>query len=527
RVSRAGKITDIEQFFTKIDVNLKRSYGLATDIVNSEIAFHFLESHTLNLIAMYSKPVGANRLPPTAYFSFDRGEYLIWTTSETRDRLESYVLPPGINMLQIVGTSNYRRHALFDADTMKYDRVGTGLVDKSLVMLNSSNSYPQLETRMIYLDWWPIYLNINDAEVLKPTEIAPVFGVILSELIGMKRYMFLYDISFPVLVTITDPYAFAGKGLKFVIAMEANMRDNTILNTSFFRLPSLPSPSYFCDINQRNSGLMGIEVNEMYTGDPVPDARVDFIAGEELCFIGNTKLDERNRSVLSANFPIGMGEIRVIKDDYVMVRKPFNAFMDQGGNYTFSMMPFLTINATVAPVPLSYQQGRYILPGGVPTASLSPKETAIMTFKRMDDDEFGEYDAFLTQNATSGMSELMIVPGTYEVAGYIMLHDNIRIPKEQKTIDIPFSDDKTITMNESVFDSWTTGGVVFNNVTGYLTITRDDLLNSDYVRFKMLRFPLPITHSNEISPGPDLSQAGQYEDYTNIYKHELQPDWVR
>jgi hypothetical protein len=527
RLSKEGKVIDIEQFFTKVDVNLKRAYQLATDIVNSEIGFNFLEKHTLNLIAMYSKPIGVNRLPPPSHMSFSYDEYLIWTTSETRDRLESYVLPPGTSMLQIANTANLRRHIIYDPETQKYDRVSTGIMDKTLVTLNSTNQYPWADVRLVYLDWWPIYLNINDAEVLKPTEIGPSFTGPLFDLLGMKNYQFLYDLSYPVLVTITDPFAFSGKGLKFVFAIEVNLRNNAEMNSSFYRLPREITPSYFCDINQMNSGTINVELEEMYIGDPVPDAKVDFIAGGESCFIGFTELNSSNKSVLSAKFPIGAGEIKIVKEGYIPVRKQFSALLDEEGYYKFMMMPLLTINASVSVVPLVYQSGKYILPSGITLASLGLKEQAVMTFKRLPLDDFGKYSAYLVYNATGGTKEMLLVPGIYEVKGSIIYKDTIRIPKEEKVIDIPFADDKTITLNESIMSSWTTGGVVFNNVTGYLEVKRDDLINSQFVRFKMLRFPLPITHSNDISPGPELSQASKHEEYSNLYKHELQPDWVR
>jgi hypothetical protein len=529
RASKEGKSTDMTQFFTRVDVSLKQVYELATDITNSELAFNFLEKHALNLIAMYSKPVGTDRLPPTGYFSFGPGEYLIWTTSQTRDRMESYVLPPGIAMLQIIGTSNYQRHAIFDPELGKYDRVATGIMDKTLITLNSSIDYPLMQARMAYLDWWPIYLNINDAEILKPSEIGPAFVGPLFDLLGMSMYKFRYDVSFPVLITLTDTYAFQGKGFKFNFALEGNIRNNVIVNSSFAMLPRAPAESYFCDENMRNSGMITVNVDEKYTGVPVEHARVDFIAGDELCFIGYAEKDEKTgTSVLSARFPIGSGEIKISKDGYLPVKKQFGAFLDKDASYKYSLMPITTINATVVPVVLLYSgQGKYALPQIPPPASLDPRDKAMFAFTRIDDDGFGDFDTFLSYNITEGPASMLLVPGKYEVAGHIISYKSFRIPKETKTFSVPFKKDKVIEINESVFDSFDIGGVEFNNVTGYLEISRDDLVGSSLVRFKALRFPLPMTHSREVGIGSDLEQVGQHELYTNIYRHELMPEWVK
>ncbi|MBW2964364.1 hypothetical protein KY363_02795 [Candidatus Woesearchaeota archaeon] len=525
-ISRAGQTTDVEQFYTKIDVNLKNVYDLATDVVNSELAFNFLEVHALNLIAMYSKPPSNSKLPPMSHFSFGYGEYYLWTTTETRDKLESYVLPPGMSMLQIIGTTNYQRHVIFDQEKGKYDRVMTGIMDKTQVTLNSSRNYTSLEARLSYLDWWPVYLNINDAEVLKPQDVGPAFAGPLFDLLGMSQYTFLYDLSFPVIVSIADPWAFNGDGFKFNFAMEANVRNNVPMNTSFARLQRAPQASYLCDVNHRNSGLITITVEDIYTGEPVSGARVDFVAGDESCFIGFANLTADNKSVISAKFPIGSGELKIVKNEkYVPLRKQFGTSLNMSGNYTMKMMPLFEINATVIAVPLSYNKGAYVVPPGIPVASLSPSETAIFTLKRQPTDDFDEYDTYLMYNATGGPQPLVIVPGEYEVRGYLMYDKELVIPQETVTYEVPFTDDETIEMNRSVFTTWNSGGVIFNNVTGYLTVEYADLRDSSLVRFKILRFPLPVTHSREIKSGPDLNQVGEHEKYSNIYKHELLPEW--
>lgn len=527
-ISKEGRTIDVGQFFTKLDVNIKNMYELAGDIADFEVGTHFLESHALDLISMYSSPVGTDRLPPVSHFTFGVGEYLVWTRTETQERLESYVLPPGISMLQVLGTANDLRHVVFDPETEEYDAISTGMLDKTHVMLNTTRTYPSVEARMAYLDWWPVYLNINDVEILRPREIGPAFTGPLFDMLGMSEYYFLYDLSFPVLVTLSDPFAFNGKGFKFTFAMEANIRDNQAMDTSFLRLPTPAAETYFCDPDHRNSGPVRVEVSEMYTGDPVLGARVDFIAGDEMCFIGFTELDDQGRAVVSADFPVGFGEIRIADDDYLPVREEFSAFLDEGGNYSYRMMPLYTIDAVVKPVPLNYHGGgTYVLPQVVPEASLDPRENALILLRRQDDDGFGGFETALSYNVTGGPSEMIIAPGTYEVQGTLMLYRDIRIPKETKTVSVPFKDDVTVTVNATGFDEWQSGGVVFNNKTGYLDIKRSDIMESRLVRFKVLRFPLPVTHSSELGAGPDLNQIAKHEDYSNIYKHELQPEWIR
>ena len=523
-VSKEGRTTEIKQFFTKSDVNIKGVYELAKQIVDKEVKRKFLEEHSLNLIAMYSKPIGMDRLPPMSYFNLNpAGEYLIWTRTETQQRMESYVLPPGISMLQILYTANQRRNVIFDKEGV--DRVNTGIMDKTSIMVNETPGLENMEVRFAYLDWWPIYLDINKgAEVLKPQSIGPMIIAPLMDLIGMDKYRFLYSYSFPVLVTITDPFAFNGDGFKFTFAMEANVRRNAPMNSTFRDVPPTPKVSLLCDRDQRNAGPTKVILKEKFTGKPVTGARVEFVAGGEACYIGNSEIDENGEASVKDKFPVGIGEIVVKDPDYLPIRVPIFSKMGEEAEHTIELMPIFTVNASVELKALSYQQGRYVLPE-VPITSMSPKESAVIMLERQDDDEYGDFSSYLMYNITGGPQEMTLVPGTYEVNGYLILKDKIVIPKETKTISIPFKKDKKISVNETVLKNWMEGAVILNNVTGFWTVTENDLLNHNKIKFKMLRWPKPVTHSKEFGPGPALDQVSEHEKTCDIYRQELEPEW--
>ncbi|MFC1723772.1 hypothetical protein ACFL0V_06535 [Nanoarchaeota archaeon] len=527
-VGKEGRTTEVNQYFTKVNINIKKVYSLATEIMNTEVDRQFLEHHTLNLIAFYSKPIGVDRLPPMNHMEIGGGaQYMLWTRTETQERLESFVLPPGISMLQIFDSHNYIRHIILNDEGE--DRVATGYMDKTLIELKEKTPYPELDVRFTYLDWWPTWLSINGGqEVIKPQKIGPLISGFMFDMIGLDRYRSQYSLSFPVLVTINDPTALNGEGFSFTFALEANIRRNKPINSSYEGVIPYPAASLLCDHKQRNAGPIGIELINAVNGTPVEGARVEFISGDEACVIGMSELNlETGKAGMIEKFPVGIGELKIVKDGYVPVREPMAAFLREEANYTIEMMPIFNVTATVQPLQLKWQDARWQM-GSNPIVSLSPTTDNVMfTLERIPDDGYGEFETFVSINATSGPQEMLIVPGKYEVTGYLMQtkKDMVYIPKETKTINIPFKKPKKITLNETRMDNWIGGGVVLNNATGYWEVTKEDLTLNSRVRFKVLRYEPPVTHSSEFGTGPTLDQATEHEKASDIYRTRLEPEW--
>ncbi|MBN1544082.1 hypothetical protein JW898_01315 [Candidatus Woesearchaeota archaeon] len=530
-VELQGRKTDISQFYTKLDLNFKEIYNFATEITNSEIEMFFLELHTMDLISMYSWPSSMEKLPPIADVKIGLGDYRIWTRAETQRKMESFVLPPGIAMLQIDQSRDFSRRIMLEQDSKgnyAYDRVAQGLADKTIVALNNTQEFRRLAADFTYLDWWPIYLNINNQEVVGPRSVQ---GFDILSFIGVNEYRTWYDVSFPVMVTVMDSDAFAGKGYTFRFALEANIRENNHTSPTYVNLAQDSGKKLACNLNQRNSGIYDIETVDSVTGEPVT-ARVDFVLGNEACFVGFTSPDGENRTRLVAPLPVGFGALRANNESYLMNEQRMFTSDGVGGNMTVRMMPYRFINASVFARGLSYDvmSAGYVLPGGAPPSALSPQaEKAMLMFKRVDDDVLSGFTTFLIAYNSSSTSVLKIVPGRYEVSGYIFYESKtnpIRIPEEHITYEVPFSDDVTVDLNESLFDQYQKGGMILDNETGYLEITEDQLFGSDRVVFYLLRFPPPITHSEGLKNAPGLEQLGKLKEYSAIYKEQLQPDWL-
>jgi hypothetical protein len=535
--SKAGKTTDIKSYFTKIDLNMKRIYTMANLMAQAQPRYTILEGVLLELIAVNSIPVDVNKLPPLSHQSLDPSEFLLWTRTETQEKLQSEVLVHNVPVMAVSGTKDYSKIIILSDG--KVNDVASGFMSHLVWPLDEMNktqfnikedfAFDTLEVEFFYSDWWPIYLNINDREVLQRNSLKNDFFPFIS----VNSYVFAYDVSYPVIVTISDPDAFAGDGYEFSFALEGNLRGNQPLLPDITQ-SSPPDPaldSLACKKNQRTSAPVNVTVVDALTDKPVDGALVEFMLGVEACYIGQTSIDETNTSSITARFPVGVGRLKVTKQGYLLYDEYLTPTMTYHHNVTVKLYPEININATVQAVTLSYAgQGKYELPRGVPISSLSPKEQAFMTLSRVseDGDEL-EYSTSLIFNANqTGPSLLKIVPGEYEVDGHIMLHDRVVIPKETKKVKTSiWGGEEDIVANETVFDIFAIGGIELNNVTGYLELKEQDLLNSRQMVLYMIKFPRPVTHSTEFRDAPGLESMGEVEDYSNLYKNELDPRYIR
>ncbi len=534
-VTLEGRKTEVSNFFTKIDVDLKDIYELATDLLSLETDDFFLETHTMNLIAMYSTPTSEDKIPPLADASIGIGDYKIWTRTETQSKIERNVLTVGIPMLQVKGTKNYIIRQMVTKNSegeYVFDAVGQGLVEKTTIVLENASRYSELGVDFTYLDWWPTYLNINDQEVLTPSSVQ---GSSFLSFIGINDYSFWYDISFPVMVTIRDYDALNRKGYTFRFPIEVNIRDNNHTAPTYVNFAVDAGNKISCDASQRNSDEISIETKDAITGLPVT-ARVDFILGEQACLIGMTKLNSENKTVISAPFPIGWGILRINNESYLLNEQRFVTRSGKGENITVSLMPYRFINATVFTRGLSYDnmKGRYVLPQAAapsPIVSTPDKsEKAFLMFKRQSDEMLSEFSTYLTISTSTNNQLMKLVPGNYEVRGFVLYESNIspiRVPKEHFEYSAMFGlKEVPVDFNETIMDQYQTGGIALDEETGFLNIDKEKLLNSNKIVFYVLRFPPPTTHSETMKNAPGLDQVGKVKEYSGVYRHELEPEWI-
>lgn len=297
-ISNDKGTSSMDRFSTTLNIDFEEIYTLANDIVWTQQNTTFVENNLMNLIAIYGG-LDSNKLPPTNEAEFLGNSAIYWTRSRVQEQLEKEVLPY-MNFLQI--TNAYYGYypivnvAVDDQDYMDfaegvfmYSEITLGH-DQSIPGQNTQTpSYPNLGVSFLY-PYAPIYLNINDKEVLTGQQMSS--GNIFEKLLGflLTRYKFKYDVAFPLLTTIEDPNAFGGEGYTFTFAIEGN-----ILNNKPLRLDNLPidvrTGSSSVNINDPQNHVqkdITINVYDKYTNSVIDDAIIYYDCGNKF-MVGTTK----------------------------------------------------------------------------------------------------------------------------------------------------------------------------------------------------------------------------------------------
>jgi len=424
-VSYAGGIAKISQFKTNLDVNLKRMYDLASEIMYTEQIAHSFETHVLNVISVYSG-MSESKLPPMAGtdFSFTSKR---WQTSKVRKKLEN-LLAVYINVLQTTKTSGFEI-PYFEGDSIK-----TGLYIGMIIPLEGDYAFiGDIDVSFNYLGW-PIYLYITNGEVIKAKDTLSI--PLVSLLIPIQRYDFPYDVSFPVMVSLHDPTAFHGRGYSFIYAMEGNIRNNEPLAVSYFEMEqerdTSASADQLCAPNQLNSEDVIIStIDPLY--NPVSDVQVLFSVGDTGCGLGQTEIDESGQAVFRGKVPKGgIGSLVLIHPDYsTHVIFPFRGndsvqHLDPIKLNKFVMKNVSAVKMNINMNPLNHKWG--LIPV---KRSFSNKEHAIIMLKKYKTTHYEE-DVIAAANVMgSEMQEMRLTPGEYSLE-ITLIQDNstIVIPRE-------------------------------------------------------------------------------------------------
>jgi len=500
----------ISQFPVKIPINLNKVYELGTKITNLEIKHRYLEKHVLNLLVAFSG-VDREKLPPMSDMQFKFGSTTSWQKSDIKNKITgllSYYVP----LFQVDGTFNYDR-LIFDSELKQR------LYDSTIVPV-ANDSFRDLSAYFTYLDFWPVYFDLN----CKGERCAPSSANSLISFFGIQDYRFAYDLSFPVLVEIKDPFALNGQGYTFSFFLEGNIRNNKAMPADFAPLEkaALSERSLFCDI--RTSGNVSINVVNAATKKPVNDAQILYTIIDESCFIGSTNSD----GMLKEVFPIGIGGvINVVRDAYIGKAVEFDPKVSKDDSLKINLYPTYTKKLivrkkNVAKTPQGWQFINTPL-------DLSDKESAVITLTRINGE--GELDFSSVANYEGKQkepSEIEIAPGKYTADATLILNERVVIPPKEKCVGKKFlgiGKKECFTIPKVDFGEGATegeerfaeGGLKLN-----ITIKPGDLERYDTLVFYVISADI-VSIPEQDRVIEDIEQIGKIEDYSNTYRIALQP----
>ena len=549
-IKGSNKKSEIPSFYTEHDVKLKEIYALAQDIRNSESNYSFLERNTLNLISAYSD-IDPGKLPPMSGLDLFKMNKVYWVRSDVKQKLMSDILPYTM-LLQIANAGNVRT-IIPRGTNPKYISFEQGLYKGMMLVVSNTTSYPDLDANLYYPPGADIYLKIGNSEIIKPKTSDSGDDIILKMVgFALNDYSFRYDLTYPVIVRLSDPDAFKGEGYTFSYAMQANIRQNVPINSNMTVTQVATVPSIDLeDTNLRVNKTITIDIYNKYTKQPLDGVQISYKCGYDIS-IGATIM-KNGKATLQDNFPfceLG-GEIVYEKDGYMggAINYTNNDKATQN-NFRIDMWPlqekqFKVYKRTNADINSIRQTGV----GGIVLyntaySELGPNDTVFVNIARNKDD-VRETDvptvgfASVTQNTasiktvtkqdqityinkmfsdglinqstqTAMLSDLNtvedvptqivtppteytmdFVPGEYNLDAFMMYDGIISIPEDiEKTCAFPIMG-VCLSQTETNYSAQNLSGWMTGGVNMNFTLTENDVYSNSTLIFFVAEMPIP------------------------------------
>jgi len=534
--ARKGTITfEIPDYATTIELNFKEIYDTATKLTDLQSQYGYLEKYTNQLITIFSR-LDSKALPPTSELDINLGAGTIWTEPQVNEKI-TQMLASYIPLLQVPGTINYKNRNPPIETTSKelyktlYNRNMAVLLDKDM-----KQAHPSLAISFNYLDWWKPYSSICPGQVCQAetaTSTIPMLGMV----IGIQRYNFAYDLSFPVLIEISNPYAFKGQGYSFRFFLEHNMRANQPMKTDYQRIQmmDITTRTMMCK-KQHWKGNYTIKVKNGRTQEPVNNAQIAFNCGTESCTIGTTN----QQGELKTQLPHCLGGIILTeKNQYHPENTIIDTSKEQEQTITIILEPYRKIDISTMKWLIKKQgPNNWELDTASKVHPERDEETMIIMEKQTQNLE----EPFTAMASVCGglnkakipcgtppkdnSKNIRILPGKYNVKIYNFRYPQpaVIIPKDKRCVHAgPLKDPKCYYIPEEniIFDKaqpLPTGTAEFE-----LELTKDQLDSAEEITFNYLYFALDkLPKSNRKIE--DLDQISRMAQYSELYRTYLEPE---
>jgi hypothetical protein len=517
-----GSKSKITKYYALLPVNLQKIYELATKITNLEMQYRFLEKAVINLIASFAF-IEEEKLPPVTDTGFTYGTTLRWSQSDVKNKVIE-ILNSYIGLFQMDATLNYNRN--FFADMLEQRLYDAFIIPncKDNVCKSADDiedKYNDLSVSFSYLDFWPIYFDLNcNGEICEPESVNNPLLDSISLQIGIQRYNFMYDISYPVLIEIKEPNAFNGQGYDFRFFLEANLRNNEALPFNFTPLQAagtVAQRTYLCDYGQRQSGDIAIEVIDSIEKKPTGDVKITYSVSGEGCYMGSTN----ESGILTTKFPTGTigGLLSFAKEGYLSKSMLFDAGAEKK-SISVQLDPLFEKNVVIRKKNLVKTGGKWKFVDKA--VDLYDEEQAILTLVRKSPLEEQEYSAATEFTGSQAEpSKIEIAPGDYEATINVLLYKDLVIPEKKVHKDGGlFGEDIDYTLPGQRFSNespYLSGGLKLD-----ISISPADLQKYNTIVFYAVGQDLPSVPEQERDIY-DLEQIGKYEKYAEVYATLLEP----
>src|SRR3989344_6371643 len=255
----------LEKFSSKVDVSLGRLYSIARKIFEYEQKNNFLEENTIDYMVVYDEI-------PYSGIDFDCSPR-IWTKTKVIKDFKD-ILETNIPMNSIKGTNFELKEKYYIKDV--------GVNDK------------YTDVSFMYSKDWPFLIDISPSgEVLKGDSYNTGVGRFLTQFLCLNSYHFVYDIKYPVLISLDK------NGYIFQFALQTVIDNNQARKNRIRVDYGYDTKSEISDKKITDLNVYALEYDENNNLIPVNHAKISLKCLGTSCDIGET---DRN-GLLTEKFP--------------------------------------------------------------------------------------------------------------------------------------------------------------------------------------------------------------------------------
>ncbi|MBI2565268.1 hypothetical protein HYV79_04790 [Candidatus Woesearchaeota archaeon] len=428
-IKKGEVVKTIDQFLAVVDLNLREILDLADTVTQYEAVSGFLGTFSYNIINYYMG-LDENEIPPSNAYTFDFSAGKYWTKSKVKETVKT-LLTSFTPFLKAGGTQNYQYifapKGLADPERFEllYNREFTLPLEKT---------FPSLKIRFVYLPDWEPYFDLDcNGELCLPESFLGKFNFVF----GLQKYHFVYDLSFPVLVEITNPTALDGKGYSFRFFLEGNLRANKPLKTDTPPTSTFEETSnmMYCSPEQFTSPPVELSFIDRKTKQNIQNITVLYTCGTDTCNLGVAR-----QGILNQPLPrcIG-GLLTALKDNYATSYTLLDV-EDEAVKEAVILEPYVKFNVKAERISLRKTPQGWIADeqGVVPLRD----EHILIIMTRQSKENEDKYSALveLYGNPTREQKKTIeIIPGKYNIQVVSMLEPekSLIIPKDERCWNIP------------------------------------------------------------------------------------------
>ena len=519
--------TEVKNHYIEIDLNLGKIYKLALEIANQELNQSFLEYNIMSLIS-YNSGTDSEMLPPISGTTSSRSP-IVWSKFKTeldiKNELNTYT-----PLLTIPGTRNFRPISLSqnpNSNQNSQPSIENGIFYNFVVDILNENdaiTYDDLEASFIYLNW-PIYFDITprQGDLIRPEEMSSSFANLMPFV--SQNYRFFYDVSQPVIVEIKDPDAFNGEGYSFLVALEANIRNNDPLQPgTFIPITGITADSLsssFSDPQQFISGIVTVDSKDD-SNVHLSNVDIEYHCLTLSAYMGKTN----NEGIFSSRFPICFnGVLRGTKPNYHSASVELNNQVGISSNINIKLPKLKQLNAELRVIdddffeqfqgvtnPSQLAQG--LNPQSIPQPIYNEGDAIFISLDKIPETDFEEpFSTFLFFDKDNPASEIDLIPGRYTVYGQLIDGNGFLIPA--KTVEVAGQE---IEYPEIEIRPAPMGGVLIGEENPFVA-NREELNNANKIIFVVFKNDPPEDFE-------DLSSLGNLESISANYTTILMPRLV-